>query len=789
MPVVAASEDVPAEPARVKEILANTLDESRGGGDGESLPDTPPNERVSEGEKLPKMEGLPPATEVSNPADARNPFKMNFSVDMMAVMLFVAGLVTRLYRLDQPRHVVFDEMHYGKYASLYLKNTFFFDANPPLGKLLIAFAGYVSGFDGGNFGFDKIGTSYPEDIPHVVLRLVPAIFGALLTPTVFLILSELHAFAYAGYLASFMVVFDTALLTQSRFILLESMMIFFAMMSVYSALKMRHYYENPFGLGWTLWLVSASANMGLAFSVKYLAFYSCTLCITILLRDYWTYRLGNPKVTHWQVLIEFCSEIAAISLIPVAIYIGCFYVHLSVLTKAGHHDSLMTSAFQASLEGGLSSIVRGQPSAVAHGSQITLRHTHGRTCWLHSHEHVYPIRYPDGRGSSHQQQVSCYGYKDVNNWWIVKRPEREDLAVHEPIDVIKDGDVIQLVHGMTHRAFNSHDVAAPMSPHNQEVTCYIDYNISMSAENLWRVEIINKDQTGDGVWHSIGSQIRLIHEKSKQALKYSGRVYPDWGFHQNEVVCDKIHNQLDAIWNVEEHRYTKDDADKNSIEKELFQAELIPEEPTELSFMEKFVELQIKMLVTNQENVQNHNYASDPIEWPFLTRGIAYFISKTSNAQVRLLGNIVIWYTCSSGVLVYTALLVFYLLRRRRLCYDISEASWDRFVVAGQVLLGGYLFHYIPFFFYDRTLFVHHYLPAYVYKLMLTAYLISHAEEIITSTYIKVLMYLIIATWMAAVIHIFNSFSHLSFGDYPLSADEVKTLRWKDTWDLIIHKP
>ena len=78
-------------------------------------------------------------------------------------------------------------------------------------------------------------------------------------------------------------------------------------------------------------------------------------------------------------------------------------------------------------------------------------------------------RYDDGRGSSHQQQVSCYGYKDVNNWWIVKRPEREDLAVHEPLDSIKDGDVVQLVHGMTHRALNSHDVAGPMSPHNQEV--------------------------------------------------------------------------------------------------------------------------------------------------------------------------------------------------------------------------------------------------------------------------------------------------------------------------------
>ncbi len=61
---------------------------------------------------------------------------------------------------------------------------------------------------------------------------------------------------------------------------------------------------------------------------------------------------------------------------------------------------------------------------VAYGSQITLRHTHGKQCWLHSHAHVYPIKYPDDRGSSAQQQVTCYPFKDVNNWWIVKDPNR-----------------------------------------------------------------------------------------------------------------------------------------------------------------------------------------------------------------------------------------------------------------------------------------------------------------------------------------------------------------------------
>lgn len=133
---------------------------------------------------------------------------------------------------------------------------------------------------------------------------------------------------------------------------------------------------------------------------------------------------------------------------------------------------------------------------------------------MHSHSHVYPVRYTDKRGSSHQQQVTCYSFKDVNNWWIVKRPEKNDLVVGESVDTIKHGDVIQLVHGITSRALNSHDVAAPMSPQCQEVSCYIDYNVSMPAQNLWRVDIINKEQFGEE-WQTIQSHVRLIHVNSR----------------------------------------------------------------------------------------------------------------------------------------------------------------------------------------------------------------------------------------------------------------------------------
>lgn len=195
----------------------------------------------------------------------------------------------------------------------------------------------------------------------------------------------------------------------------------------------------------------------------------------------------------FHLIFQSGIQFVIFTIVPLCIYLGIFYIHLTTLYRAGPHDSVMTSAFQASLEGGLASITRGQPLKVAHGSQITLRHTHGRTCWLHSHAHVYPVRYPDKRGSSHQQQVTCYSFKDVNNWWIVKKPERDDLVVGNEPDAIRHGDVIQLVHGITSRALNSHDVAAPVTPQCQEVSCYIDYEINMEGEILWKVDILNRD--------------------------------------------------------------------------------------------------------------------------------------------------------------------------------------------------------------------------------------------------------------------------------------------------------
>ncbi|KAK3883841.1 hypothetical protein Pcinc_011857 [Petrolisthes cinctipes] len=725
------------------------LDEkiNRDSGDGESAPDTPPPETAPDDASTASTDSSTPKKDTSSPKPQKKskmgastamakapppPLELSLRLDGMSITLFLLSFVTRVWKLDNPKGIVFDELHYGKYAGLYMQNTFFFDSQPPLGKQLIALAAYLAGFDG-SFKFDRIGTPYDPLVPVSAMRVVPAFFGSLLMPTIYNIMVELGLSHYAGALAAFLAIFDNAMLAQSRYILMEGILMFFGLFGLLCILKLRRFYHQPYSLPWFCCLIVGAISLGACVCVRYFGIFTLLLGVGIMARDFWE-MVGDRKVTERQLFGHFLTRAAIFTIIPITIYISTFYVHLSLLYKAGPNDNIMTSAFQASLEGGLASIISNQPVTVVHGSQVTLRHTHGRTCWLHSHDALYPVKYQDGRGSSHQQQVTCYSYKDVNNWWIVKKPDIEELVVTEPQEPIKNGDIIQLVHGLTSRALNAHDVAAAVSPHNQEVAAYIDYNVSMPAQSDWRVELLNPEHT-DGYWHAVESQVRLIHLNSSQALKFSGRQLPDWGFRQHEIVTDKIIDQEDTIWNVEEHRYTRSD-DKKEREKEILRSEMIPMERKNLTFWSKLYELQYKMLFNNQENVAGHMYASEPLDWLTLKRGVAYWISANSNAQVHFIGNIVIWLSGTLALVSYAGLFIVYLLRRQRACYDLSEGAWNKFCTIGEVFGIGFAVHYFPYFLVDRTLFLHHYMPAYLFKLCLLAAMVEHGHDLLAG-YLK----------------------------------------------------
>ena len=68
--------------------------------------------------------------------------------------------------------------------------------------------------------------------------------------------------------------------------------------------------------------------------------------MALLARDVWKLRLTDKNATDRVLVTEVAVQALAVAVIPLTIYIGVFYFHLSLLTKAGAHDNLMTSAFQ-----------------------------------------------------------------------------------------------------------------------------------------------------------------------------------------------------------------------------------------------------------------------------------------------------------------------------------------------------------------------------------------------------------------------------------------------------------
>lgn len=156
------------------------------------------------------------------------------------------------------------------------------------------------------------------------------------------------------------------------------------------------------------------------------------------------------------------------------------------------------------------------------------------------------------------------------------------------------------------------------------------------------------------------------------------------------------------------------------------------------------------------------------------------------------MGNIAVWYIASVGIVLYLSLLVFYLLRRRRQCFDLDPINWDKFQLIGEVFFLGYLFHYLPYYFVERTLFLHHYLPAFAFKTLLFAATFEHIYTVLNNVIkIRVLANLLVLFSLSivfGVIYIFKKFSVFSYGNVALSTNDILALRWKDTWDFIVHK-
>ncbi len=144
---------------------------------------------------------------------------------LLLLILLASSLIVHFAFINYPAEVVFDEVHFGKFVSAYFTHEYYFDIHPPLGKMLIAGFAKIKGFQPG-FDFNQIGENF--DARNLfILRFLPALFGALIPLAIYLILKKMGLSQKVAFCAGLFAVFENGILTQSKFILVDSFLLAF----------------------------------------------------------------------------------------------------------------------------------------------------------------------------------------------------------------------------------------------------------------------------------------------------------------------------------------------------------------------------------------------------------------------------------------------------------------------------------------------------------------------------------------------------------------------------------
>ena len=263
---------------------------------------------------------------------------------VMPVIFTILAFCIRTYKIGVNKHVVWDEAHFGKFGSQYLKNEFYHDVHPPLGKMLVGLSGYLSGYNG-SFSFES-GVPYPDYVDFVKMRLFNAAFSALCVPIAYFTAKSIGFSIPATWFFTVLVLFENSYTTLGKFILLDSMLLFFTVTSFYCFVKFHNERSHPFSINWWKWMVLTGFNLGCAISVKMVGLFIITVVGIYTVVELWNW-LGDKSMSWKTYLNHWMARIIGLIIVPVAVFMASFYVHFMLLTHDGQGSGVMPSLFQA----------------------------------------------------------------------------------------------------------------------------------------------------------------------------------------------------------------------------------------------------------------------------------------------------------------------------------------------------------------------------------------------------------------------------------------------------------
>ena len=150
------------------------------------------------------------------------------TIDSFLVLLLgVISAYARLWTIQYPDHVTFDEVHFGNFTKWYSYGEFHFDIHPPLGKLMMAYIGVLAGFHGDYGELSNLGRVYGmNETIYITMRMIPATFSSAVPPLLYCSCRLLMIGPLASFAGALMIALDISSIVESKFILSDGMLHF-----------------------------------------------------------------------------------------------------------------------------------------------------------------------------------------------------------------------------------------------------------------------------------------------------------------------------------------------------------------------------------------------------------------------------------------------------------------------------------------------------------------------------------------------------------------------------------
>lgn len=720
--------------------------------------------------------------EISKLVAPQKDSELSYAVALVAVTLVAAFLRFRI--IGFPDKVVFDEVHFGKFASYYLQGTYFFDLHPPFAKLLIAFAGWLVGYDGA-FKFDNIGDNYiTNNAPYIAYRSLLAIQGTAVVPIMFLTMKTLNFSVVACVLSSAIVALDNAHVIDSRLILLDSTLIISVALTIYSYAKFSTYRRQPFTQWWWTWLLATGVSLSCVISTKYVGVFTYFTIGLAVVHELWILLDIKKGLTIEEFLQHFLARLFSLIIVPFCIYLFWFYLHFAILTKSGPGDAFMSAEFQESLQ---ESALAKHTKTVNYYDIITVKHKDTQA-FLHSHDYKYPLRYENGRISSNLQQVTCVSDQDgkevldiYSHWQIIPTNDAKKT------DGVHTNDVVRFKHIGTGGYMLTHDVASPLKSTNEEfVVVHGDAAEQRYNETLFRLRYADKsNQNKRKLVKTRAVDLRILHVDTVVAMwTHDDELLPEWALGHQEVSGNKKIPEKDNIWTFD-NIVNLAPQDPRTI--------YVPKEVKTIPFLKKWWELQGLMFVHNNQLSSEHPFASQPDAWPLALSGVSFWNDNDERKQIFFIGNVCGFWLEVGFLAIYAGFVLADLITSRRDIHILSKKSRSRLYNTLGFLVAGWAAHYFPFYLMNRQKFLHHYLPAHLIAALFTGGFVEFLCTNRSNTTQKGLAPLGInkvklvgaAVVMILAIAWFLWYTRMiTYGNFSVSPQEIKKRQW---FDIVLH--